>query len=153
MTISPTSLTDLTLPALAGRRIEVRWSAIVASSSDLFQPPAGARRAAHCRLSFVIALQLVNDRRALIEAWLETPSGLRTMLRRQPVACAASIHGRLLHVDAHLDGRRVLALSLVPGDRIMYARSPLPAEAGFAPGACDPPTACLLAAERDVASA
>ena len=153
MTISSTSLADLTLPTLAGRRIEVRWSAVVSSSSDLFQPPAGARRAAHCRLRFVLALQLVNDRRALIETWLQSPSGLRTILRRQPVACAVSSHGRLLHVDAHLDGRRVLALSLASADRIMYARSPLPAEAGFAPGACDPPTARLLAAEPDVASA
>jgi len=153
MTISSTSLTDLTLPALGGRRVEIRWSAIVASSSNLFQPPAGARSAAHCRLRFIIALQLVSDRRALLEAWLEAPSGPRTILRRQPVACTASIHGRLLHIDAHLDGQRVLALSLVPPDRIMYAGSPLLAEAGFAPGACDPPIARLLAAERDVASA
>jgi hypothetical protein len=101
----------------------------------------------------VVALDLLTDRRAMIEAWLETPSGVRAAIRRRPAACAISIQGRLLHVDAHLDGRRVLALSLKPADEIMYARSPLPAEVGFAPGSCDPPTARTLAAEPDVASA
>jgi hypothetical protein len=153
VTVSPTTLTDLTLPALSGRRIEVRWSAIVAASSELFQAAAGTRPRAHCRLRFVIALQLVTSRRAMIEAWLEMPSGPRIILRRQPVTCTVHIQGRLLHVDAHLDGRRVLALSLKSTDRVMYARSPLPADAGFSPGACDPPTARLLAAEPDVASA
>ncbi|MDY7110043.1 MAG: hypothetical protein SYC29_15535 [Planctomycetota bacterium] len=153
MTISPATLTDLTLSALSGRRIEVRWSAIVAASSTLFQADAGARSTAHCRLRFLIALQLVTARRAMIEAWLQTPSGPRITLRRQPVTCSVRIQGRLLHVDAHLGGRRVLAVSLKSADRVMYARSPLPADAGFAPGACDPPSARLLAAEPDAASA
>jgi hypothetical protein len=153
MTLSPTMLTDLTLPALSGRRIEVRWSAIITSSSKLFQPAANARSAAHSRVGFVIALDLVSDRRGMIEAWLETPSGPRPILRRQPVRCATRIQGRLLHVDAHLDDQRVLALSLKPANEIMYARSPLPAEAGFAPGSCDPPTARILAAEPGAASA
>ena len=152
MTISPTSLTDLSLPALAGRRIEVRWTAIVAASSDLLKACTTAP-GMPCRLSFVIAVQVVNDHRALIEAWLGTPLGLRSILNRQPVTCATSFDGHLLHIDAHLDGRRVLALSLAPLDRAVYAQSPLLSEAGLAPGAYDRPTARLLAAQRDVASA
>jgi hypothetical protein len=149
--------------ALAGRCIRVRWSAVLAASTDRLEVCREQDRA-HCVVTFVIALQFVDDHHALLEAWLRTPAGIRNTLPRQPVICEVAADDRpggLLHVDAHLDGQRVLAVSLDPScdgngsghGRLMYAQSTLPADAGFTPGACDRPTATILAAEQDAVSA
>ena len=144
MTTSPHMAPDLACPVLAGQSIEVRWTAITADT------------ASHRRIEFVLEIHPVDGEHALLEAWLETPSGQRTIMKRGPVACTISRDDELLHLDAHLEDRRIVALSIDPrpsGSRILFARSDLLERAGLAPGAYDPPTGRLLAAEKDVASA
>ena len=141
--------------ALGGRRIELRWTAVVSEANDRLKACA-ASRLSLCRVTFVIALLHINEQHAILEAWLETPSGRRTIITRRTVACEVAFDGTLLHIDAYLDSRRIVALSMAPDDphqHLLYAQSPLPSEAGLGPGACDPPTAGLHAIERDAASA
>ena len=151
------SLAELTGPTLLAGGVQVRWSAVVAGHGDAPASRPGALRPRP--IAFVVTLQSVDEHHALLEAWLETPTGLRNTFRRQPVTCAVTLDEGFVHVDAHLDGQRLVALSFAhPGandrhERILYARTPLLAEAGLAPGAYDPPTARLLAPEQDAASA
>ena len=154
-TTSHHSMAELTGPALVAGGVQIRWSAVVAGDGS--ESPTGTLRPRP--IAFVVTLQSVDEHHALLEAWLETPSGLRNTFRRQPVTCVVTIDEGFVHVDAHLDGQRLVALSFAhPGandrhQRVLYARTPLLAEAGLAPGAYDPPTARLLAPEQDAASA
>jgi hypothetical protein len=141
---------DSSTAALAGRRVEVRWSAVRVTLD-------GA--AAVERVAFVIALEPVDDGHALLEAWLETAAGAHVTAAREPVHCHAVRDGSLLHLDAFRDGERLLAVSLDPAvpsgtaGSILYARSPLLTPAGLVPGGYDPPTARVVSAGRDAASA
>ena len=131
MTTSPHMAQDLACPALAGSSVEVRWSAVTAETGR------------HRRIELVLELHPVDGEHALLEAWLETPSGQRTILKRGPVACTICRDDELFHLDAHLEGRRIVALSIdtrPTGSRILFARSDLLERAGLAPGAYDPPT-------------
>ena len=151
------SMAELTGPTLAAGGVQVRWSAVVAGDGDRPASLTGALRPRP--IAFVVTLQSFDENHALLEAWLDTPAGLRNTFRRQPVTCAVTLEEGFIHVDAHLDGQRLIALSFAhPGandrhQRALYARTPLLAEAGLAPGAYDPPTARLLAPEQDLASA
>ena len=58
-----------------------------------------------------------------------------------------------LHLDCNHDNECLIALSLSEDHDILYARSNLPARAGFAVGSYDPPTLRRVEAEREVASA
>jgi hypothetical protein len=156
MTTTSRQYPDRAAAPMLGRVVHVRWTASVASRPDL----AGNGNGLITRVVFNLTLRVVSGHHALLDAWVETPDGVKALFERQPVACAWLVVDRLMHVDAHLDGRRLLALSLrVPqhanrdGDVLLYAQSALLADAGFAAGSYDPPTARILAAEHDAASA
>jgi hypothetical protein len=144
---------------LANRRIELSYNAVIA------QPIEGLgastpRRPALQHVRLVIGLQFVDGHHALLEAWLATPAGQRDIVRRQPIHCEVLVDDQreLLHVDGRLDNQRLIALTMstapdTADDGLLYAHTTLLAEAGFAPGACDPPTGRLLQAEADAATA
>ncbi|MCP3902692.1 MAG: hypothetical protein GY715_03570 [Planctomycetes bacterium] len=133
--------------------IELRWTATVRGTGDR---PGLQRR------TLVVTLSPVDREHAVLEAWIETPHGLRPVVARHPVVCPNSVHDGFLHADAVIDGRRVLAVSLPldmdagPPPRlrsVMFIQSALLADAGFAPGGFDPPTARLRKAKIDAVSA
>ena len=151
MTMSPDILVDDDASVLGGRTIEVRWSAVLAPARG--DTPAEGRQGPERRAAFVLTLQPVDEEHALLEGWLETPAGMRNVVARQPVGWEVSGDGDLIHVDARIDGARVLALSCAPADGgSLYARCALLGQAGFAPGRYDPPTARLVRPEADVAA-
>ncbi|MHC4947165.1 MAG: hypothetical protein ACYTG1_02730 [Planctomycetota bacterium] len=126
--------------------VEARWtaSALPGRGEDADGRP--------CEI--VVTLRVVDPRRALAEAWLESKTRRRRLLRRQPVACRVAVADGLLHVDAEHAGRRVLALTLPDqGDGPVYARSDLVGEAGLPGGSFDPPVVRRLADARDAATA
>ena len=130
-------------PALAGRRVEVRWPAMLTNGGR------GARA-----FELVIAVHVLDPGHALLEAWVVAPDGIRTIASRQPVVARVEEAG-LVHLDALHRDRRVLALSFLPGDppRLVYAQTPLLEDAGFGPGAHDPPRVEIRVPESDVVSA
>ncbi len=135
--------------------IRLQWTAVVAAAKDRLDVCSAETRGMH-RIRFVLALQLVNEQHAVIEAWLETPKGVRSVMKRQPVTCEVifdSHSSKMIHIDARLEGRRIITLTMGEDHRLIYARSSLLEDAGFTPGACDPPTARLLQANQDAASA
>jgi hypothetical protein len=155
MTATPHKIPHRTARRHVGRTIRVQWSATIAAPRDRMKVCAD-RGSSVCEVSFVTAIELVSEHHALLEAWIAAPAGERPVLRRQPVTCTIASDDGLLHVDAELEGRCVLALTLETvgeGERVLYARTPLLAEAGFAPGAHDPPIAVLTAEQHDAASA
>jgi hypothetical protein len=155
MTATPHKIPHRTARRYVGQTIRVQWSATIAAPRDRMKVCA-PRDATLCHVSFVATLELVSEHHALLEAWIGTPTGERPVLRRQPVTCTIASDDGLLHVDAELDDRRVLALTLDTAgknERLLYVRTTLLAEAGFAPGAHDPPVASMLTESRDAASA
>ncbi|MHC5113124.1 MAG: hypothetical protein ACYTGP_01690 [Planctomycetota bacterium] len=123
-------------PLVTGAGVELRWTAQRLDGHE----------------TLVVTLEPVDTEHALLEAWVEGPRGVRPTVARQPVSCTSGVHGGFLHADAHLDGRRVLAVSVPTEPKpatpdglrpIMFAQSTLLAAAGFPPGGCDPPTARL----------
>ena len=170
-------ITTLTPAKLVGCRLEVRWTAVVAAARDRLGVCDSHGRG-HARVGFVISVEPVDENHALLEAWLETPKGSRSVLRRQPARYEFACANLLVHFDAVLDGRRVVALSMAAKsvcpdghgspawsdetwrgaggpqrDGVLYAWSPLPGEIGLGPGAYDPPQARLLPARQDAATA
>ena len=118
------------------RRV-VRWTGSVAGRGQI---------------ALVVAVEPVDASRAMVEAWLELPDRRQTLLEPQPASCAIASDGRMLHIDVHVDGEPVLAMSTdVSADRLLYASSSLMRTSGLAVGALDPPSAETV--ERDLASA
>ncbi len=150
MTSSPHILSGRDATGLDRAGIEVRWSA--------FRAEPGLPRVARDgrRSVFVLSLQAVDARHAIVECFVESPSGTRAVMRR-PVTCTMTHDDGLLHVDAQLDGRRVIAITCESGPaggacRLLYAQCALLAEAGFRPGGFDPPSASLRRPESDAAA-
>jgi len=150
MTIPSTLTGDRTSCHLAGCGIEVRWP---------------ARPAAAGPVELVVTLELVDDEHAIIESWMETTSDRRTIVARQVVPTVVTHVETQVHIDVVTGDRRLLALTLdgvnvlaptridTASSRLLYAQSCLPAEAGLAPGAYDPPTARLDLPKQDAATA
>jgi hypothetical protein len=141
--------------------IEIRWSAIRPVATD---ERTDARAPFTACSAFVLLVQALDEQHVLLETWLESPAGSRTVLERQPAKCSIVPDGNLLHLDVERNGRRVLALTLEEqalgrrngrdgGGRPRYAATTLLAQAGFTAGSYDPPTARVVAAARDAASA
>lgn len=104
------------------------------------------------RIAMVVAVEPVDASHAMVEAWLELPDRRETLVELQPASCATATDGRMLHIDVHLNGDPVLAMSTdVSADRLLYARSSLLRTSGLGVGALDPPSA--ETAGRDLASA
>jgi hypothetical protein len=128
-------------------QLQVRWTAAVAR-----------RAGGHARMALTIALRTVDAQHLLVEAWIETPDGPRSLFERRPIAGSIVRDGGYLHVDANHDGRRLIALTLGDqgpgggGPSALYAHSCLLRDAGLRPGAFDPPSVRLIASE-DAASA
>lgn len=110
----------------------------------------------------MLDVEIIARDRAMIEAWVETAHGRRSVLPRQLAGISCMLAGSMLHVDAFADGdeRAILAAISVMiddhddfGGRILYARTPLLAKAGFHPGSCDRPSLKRLESRRHVASA
>lgn len=136
--------------------IEVRWPSLVSSPFDAFgvceahgtSPPRS-----HGRIELVLSIQLLASDHAMLESWIDLPKGRRTILPHQPLAICTSMEYGQLHLDCEHEGECVIALSLSQDHDILYARSNLPARAGFAVGSYDPPTIRRIEIEREVASA
>lgn len=152
MTATTHGISDFTSPASHPRAVEIRWISVTAER----QTDGGngqvnpGRPVSH---EIVLSLHLVDQRHALLEMWVQTPRQRYSVLRRQPVSCSITDDGHMLHLDAALDGRRVVSISLDHDDRLLYARSGLLEQAGFGAGSFDPPTLTCHRADRDVASA
>lgn len=151
MTTTPHILTGRATPELDRAAIEVRWSAMLAAPAG--GAHGGGRRGRES--SFVLTVQPVDARHAIVECLVETSAGTREIVRRRPVPCAMTHDGPLVHLDAHFDHRRGFALTCETGARggadcrLLYARCTILAEAGFTPGGFDPPTASLRWPEAD----
>ena len=132
-------------PALYGRRFEIRWNALHGAAQEASD---AARRSC-----FTIALEPVNEQHALLECSLLRGESHRTILPRQTVSCHIVEDGALTHVDVSLEGRRLLAVTIRDESQLLYAQSPLAAEAGLPPGTCDPATLVLPHIRHDAVSA
>jgi len=69
MTTLPPEMTEAAARTLVGRRVELRWSAVVAAARDRLGVCGNGGRG-HCRVGFVIMVEPVDDRHVLTEAWL-----------------------------------------------------------------------------------
>jgi len=103
----------------------------------------GPPRLVRERLS--LAIDVLDDGHAMLEAWIERPDHRGTILHRQPVKCAVLRNERFLHLDAIVDdGACWLRLS-VQSERVadpvrpVFAQTSLLEQAGFVAGAFDPP--------------
>lgn len=140
-------MTTAHLTTPVATHLQVRWTAAVAR-----------RAGGHARMALTIALRAVDAQHLLFEAWIETPDGPRALFERRPIAGSIVRDGGYLHADASHDGRRLIALTLADQGqgggrpRALYAQSCLLRDAGLRPGAFDPPSVRLIAAE-DAASA
>lgn len=118
--------------------LRIVWAAI-RSLSDA----GGATRLA--RVSFTLAIDVLDDQHAMIEAWTENPDHRGTVFHRQPVRCEITHDGRHFHLDATGDdGDRWLRLTMSVDEaseatRPTFAQTSLIAQAGFAAGSFDPP--------------
>ncbi len=177
MTTSLHNPTDLPAAALLGTRIEIGWSAVLASAPDHLElcdtPPGGLSR-----VRFVIALEPIDEELAILEAWIKSPAGSTSVLERRAANFHAAFDGDFVHLDAFCEERRILALTLTVAGaglsapnlaccrasewtgesdclagRLLYASSPLPGEIGLKPAAFDPPHARMMPAKLDAASA
>jgi len=101
------------------------------------------------RVAFTLAIDVLDEQHAMIEAWTESRDQRGTVFHRQLVRCDITHDGRHLHLDATDDhGHRWLRLT-VPADtlahdsrehvRPVFAQTSLLAQAGFAAGTFDPP--------------
>jgi len=102
------------------------------------------------RVAFTLAVDVLDDQHAMIEAWTESPDHRGTVFHRQPVRCEIAHDDRFLHLDAiGDDGGRWLRLTISAdesGDQLaddarpVFAQCSLLAHAGFVAGTFDPPT-------------
>ena len=123
--------------------LRIAWPAM-RSLSDA----RGVPRLGH--VAFTLAVDVLDDQHAMIEAWTEGQEQQKTVFHRQPVRCEIRRDDRFLHLDAiGDDGDRWLRLTIATdesGDqradaaRPMFAQCDLLIQAGFAAGAFDPPT-------------
>jgi hypothetical protein len=152
--------TDHVIPnqpeAVAGRIIELRWTSVQSAWSQPLVECDHEERL-NCRAEIVLSLHFVDHGHALIEVWLHASRSdkrAKRLLKRRPATCVVTQADGMLHVDASLDGRRALALSIDDeADRLSYAQCPLLADLGFPGGTYHPPTWRRVEAERSVASA
>lgn len=97
------------------------------------------------RVAFTLAVDVLDDQHAMIEAWTESPDHRGTVFHRQPVRCEIAHDDRFLHLDATSDdGERWLRLTVSVDEstdaaRPVFAQTSLIAQAGFAAGSFDPP--------------
>jgi len=120
------------------------------------------------RISFTLAIDVMDGHHAVIEAWTESPAQRMTIFQRQPVRCEIAHDDRFVHLDASgEDGERWLRVTIMidelgdqfggefnntPRDepnrpiRPVFAQCGLLAQAGFAGGSFDPPTLNVQAA-------
>jgi hypothetical protein len=138
LTLADHSLSKIPSPPVR-RRWLLQWSGSVTSWSE----PRHANRlvgARHGIVHLVLAIELQDSASAVMEGWLQWPDRRQQVFARQPVACVLRLEGHLLHLDVHLDGQRLLAMSAdVTRDRLLYARSSLPTTVAARAGFFDPP--------------
>lgn len=143
-------LSDRSTHAVPGR-FELRWTRLL---HHTFETPGTTDIAIrHEPQTLVVSIQVLADDRAMLESWHERSTDRRPVLIRTMVHCRRVIDGELLHLDCEHDGRRLLALTLNAEDEVIYARSTLLADVGFAGGSFDPPTLRRLETNVDAATA
>jgi hypothetical protein len=143
MTIADHRVHRVSSPPGGARVIEVRWSSLVSAWNDRLGAceDAGPR---HARVELVLRIEPRAADRAIASSWLELNGARREVLASQEVACIRLHEDGLEHVDLHERGNghvRLAALSFDARGRVLYAQSPLLAEAGLPGGTYNPPSA------------
>ncbi len=121
------------------RRWLLKWCGLVTCWTDGLGTGLGGELR-QGNVALVIVLEPVGHDRAAIEAWVELPGQRRSILAPHVIPVSINLDGTLLHIDCPL-----VSVSLeLAENRLLYARTPLLARAGFRAGSADPPTAELL---------
>jgi hypothetical protein len=141
MTLADHRVPDVLPPAGTGL-IEVRWSRLVSAWTDRL----GACRESgprHARVELVLSIEPRSRGRAIASSWLELNGTRREVLSEREVVCTHLRADGLDHLDLHdpSNGRaRLAALSVDGRGRVLYAQSPLLADAGLPGGSYNPPS-------------
>jgi hypothetical protein len=114
------------------------------------------------RVYFVLTIEVVDARGAVVEARVESEGGQRTIVDRRRIDCDIIVDGDLLHVDARRgsggDGKFVSLSMRMGGSNdederpgLLYAQTTLLAAAGLESGGYDAPTARTVFGDRPAA--
>jgi hypothetical protein len=153
MTIASRHSADFASRFSARGVIELCWVSVM-PAADGEDKKASRTNGLYERVEVILSLQLLDDGHGLMEMWIQRPARRKQLLRRQLVACTVVEEDGMLHIDAELDGRRAVAISIDSGDRLVYARSDLLTEkAGLTGGAYHPPTLICRAVDQEAATA
>ena len=123
-----------------GERFLIAWPCM-----RLARGERGSERRGLERVQFVVSVEPMDRHHAALEAWMECEGQPpRHLLERQTRRCVITEDGAMLHIDQpDHDEQRLLALTLSrtdAGARLVYARTTLLSQAGFASGVFDAPT-------------
>ena len=153
MTITTRHAADLASRFPARGVIELCWVGVM-PAADGDEKKGLESNGLYQRVEVILALQVIDDGHGLMEMWIQTPTRQKQVVPRQPVPCTVVEESDMLHIDAELNGRRAVAISIGADDRLIYARSDLLTEkAGLTGGAYHPPALVRRAVDREAATA
>ncbi|MHC5005633.1 MAG: hypothetical protein ACYTJ0_21235 [Planctomycetota bacterium] len=125
--------------AAVARHWRLRWSSAVTRWTDPFDVCSGNGERSS-RLALVVGLELLDDGRLGVEAWLEMPGRRQELLPKLIADGVIRLDGTMCHVDAALpDGGRLAVSFDHLADRLLYAQGSLTGDR-FPAGSFDPPT-------------
>lgn len=130
--------------------LDVRWPAVLNRWNDALGLCNGAT---HLRIELVVQVNVAGPQ-AGVEAFVRWPSGRLDILQPQSFDCTLTRTPAMTHLDVRAADRRLIALSIDSGPRLLYAQTSLFEPAGLSSAAFDPPqlVRCQLQCARRRAS-
>jgi hypothetical protein len=131
-------------------RVQVRWTAMQ-------HDPDGDRSGAFAHSCAILAIETLDDQRAVMEFWVENRSRRQVICERRLVNARSCLANGFLQIDVtdlvRITIRLESSMDCERDARPLYARCNLLAKAGFAAGTFNPPTATVAPTSAQVAIA